>query len=196
MLGCMFLLNQQLQEYCHLPQLIGSILCLMMVSSSSMAQPSSQWKPRVVMMPTLSSLVSPQVVAMTTCSDTSDGKVHIIMMMPTLSSLVTPQVVAMTTCSVTSDDDKVDIMMMMPTLSSLVTPKVVAMTTCSVTSDDKVGIMMTLGFQKRWGIDNSLVSSGWKVKFQQSASNHHQGIYKKKHGCTAFVPIHSCISLI
>ena len=65
------------------------------------------WKPRVVIMPTLSPLVAPGVVIMTTYGATSGDKVSV--MTPTLSSPTAPEVVFMTTYDATGDD-KVDIM--------------------------------------------------------------------------------------
>ena len=115
-----------------------------------LSMPHLFWNPRVIMMPTLSSLGTLQVVIATTCSVTCDDKVGIIIMMSTLSSLVTLQVVIATSCGVTSDD-KVGIIIMMSTLSSLMTLQVVIATTCGVTSDDKVGIMTTLGFHYDYG---------------------------------------------
>ena len=60
------------------------------------------WNLRVVMMPTLSSLVAPEVVVMTTPGATSDVKVCVMMI--SLSSLVASEVVIMTTSDATSDD--------------------------------------------------------------------------------------------
>ena len=54
------------------------------------------------MMPTLSSLVAPEVVVMTTPGATSDVKVCVMMI--SLSSLVASEVVIMTTSDATSDD--------------------------------------------------------------------------------------------
>ena len=61
------------------------------------------WKPRVVVMPTLSSLAAPQVVETTTCGATT-YKIGIAVMMPTLSLQVVPQVALTITCIAASDD--------------------------------------------------------------------------------------------
>ena len=94
------------------------------------------WKPRVVMMPTLSFMVAPQVVVITTCGATSDDKVVIMTILNCLVSYLDQFI---------------------PKISNIATQRNIY---CTKISIDRRRCMSLIGRSARWEVAVSAIRRG------------------------------------